>query len=65
MALEMIGPIPGTVIKRLQATSCPANAVISADRPAIRLSPGAAALQGRINRDPVVHAWIYKLDKAA
>ena len=37
-ALEMIGPIPGTVIRRWQPSSCSASASMSADTPAMRSS---------------------------
>jgi hypothetical protein len=38
VALEMIGPMPGTVISRSQPLSCRASASISLDRPSMRSS---------------------------
>jgi hypothetical protein len=38
IALEMIGPMPGTVISRTQPWSCRASASISLERPSMRSS---------------------------
>src|SRR5215472_13650613 len=38
IALEMIGPMPGTVMSRSQLLSCRASASISLDRPSMRSS---------------------------
>jgi hypothetical protein len=62
VALEMIGPMPGTVISRLQAASSWANAVISADKPSIRSSsrrqsPASSSMMRIMRGDSTSARW--------
>jgi len=54
MALEMIGPMPGTVIKARTCLILTASASISPDRPSMRDQPAPVACQVL---DDTQHAW--------
>ena len=56
IALEMIGPMPGTVISRSHAGSAQASAPISLDRASMFIQPVPIVSQ---SLDDVQHAWGY------